>query len=51
MVNYININNASNNNILDRYDVVYQDQGILFSHSNLSSNIRVLDTEYKNKIN
>tara|TARA_B100001094_G_C18001575_1_gene705463 strand:- start:26 stop:994 length:969 start_codon:yes stop_codon:yes gene_type:complete len=50
MVNYININDASNNNILDRYDVVYQDQGILFNHNNFSSNIRaLLDTEYKKK--
>tara|TARA_Y100000768_G_C23978615_1_gene684420 strand:+ start:1003 stop:1968 length:966 start_codon:yes stop_codon:yes gene_type:complete len=48
MINYININDASNNNILDRYDVVYQDQGILFNHNNFSENIRaLLDTEYK----
>jgi hypothetical protein len=48
MVNYINVNNASNNNIIDRYDVVFQDQGILFNHNNFSSNIKsLLDTEYK----
>tara|TARA_Y100000389_G_scaffold188824_2_gene211830 strand:+ start:407 stop:1372 length:966 start_codon:yes stop_codon:yes gene_type:complete len=48
MVNYINVNDASNNNIIDRYDVVFQDQGILFNHNNFSSNIRsLLDTEYK----
>ena len=34
MVNYINVNDASNNNIIDRYDVVYDDQGILFNHNN-----------------
>jgi hypothetical protein len=48
MVNYINVNDASNNNIIDRYDVVFQDQGILFNHNNFSSNIKsLLDTEYK----
>jgi len=47
-VNYIDVNGASNNNIIDRYDVVFQDQGILFNHNNFSSNIRaLLDTEYK----
>tara|TARA_B100000780_G_scaffold277569_1_gene248592 strand:- start:795 stop:1772 length:978 start_codon:yes stop_codon:yes gene_type:complete len=47
-VNYINVNDASNNNIIDRYDVVFQDQGILFNHNNFSSNIRaLLDTEYQ----
>ena len=48
MVNYIGVNDASNNNIIDRYDVVYQDQGILFNHNNFTTNIRsLLDTEYK----
>ena len=48
MVNYININDASNNNIMDRFDVVYDNQGILFNHNNFSENIRsLLDTEYK----
>jgi len=49
MVNYVNINNASNNNIIDRFDVVYGNQGVLFNHNNFSENIRaLLDTEYKN---
>jgi hypothetical protein len=48
MVNYINVNDASNNNIIDRFDVVYDNQGILFNHNNFTSNIRsLLDTEYK----
>ena len=48
MVNYVNINDASNNNIMDRFDVVYDNQGILFNHNNFSENIRaLLDTEYK----
>ena len=48
MVNYVNINDASNNNIMDRFDVVYNNQGILFNHNNFSENIRsLLDTEYK----
>ena len=48
LVNYINVNDASNNNIIDKYDVVFQDQGILFNHNNFSSNIRaLLDTEYQ----
>jgi hypothetical protein len=48
MINYVNINDASNNNIMDRFDVVYNNQGILFNHNNFSENIRsLLDTEYK----
>ena len=48
MVNYINVNDASNNNIMDRFDVVYNNQGILFNHNNFTSNIKsLLDTEYK----
>ena len=48
MVNYINVNDASNNNIIDRFDVVYDNQGILFNHNNFTSNIRsLLDTEYE----
>jgi len=50
LINYININDASNNNIIDRFDVVYDNQGILFNHNNFTSNIRaLLDTEYKKK--
>jgi hypothetical protein len=50
MVNYISVNDASNNNIIDRYDIVYQDQGILLNHNNFTENIRsLLDTEYKDR--
>jgi len=50
LINFISINNASNNNIMDRYDVVFQDQGILFNHNNFSSNVRsLLDQEYREK--
>lgn len=49
-VNFISINNASNNNIIDRYDIVFQDQGILLNHNNFTSNIRsLLDQEYLEK--
>jgi hypothetical protein len=50
MVNFISVNTASNNNIIDRYDIVFQDQGILLNHNNFTSNIRsLLDQEYKHK--
>lgn len=49
-VNFISINNASNNNIIDRYDVIFQDQGILFNHNNFTTNVRsLLDQEYREK--
>jgi hypothetical protein len=49
-INFISVNNASNNNIVDRYDVVFQDQGILFNHNNFTTNIRsLLDQEYREK--
>lgn len=49
-VNYLNINDASNNNIIDKYDIVYQDQGILLNHNNFTSNVRaLLDQEYKKR--
>ena len=52
MVNYISVNDASNNNIIDRYDIVYQDQGILLNHNNFTENIRsLLDTEYTDRFN
>jgi len=48
-VNLISVNNASNNNIIDRYDITFQDQGILLNHNNFSTNIRsLLDQEYHN---
>ena len=48
-INYINVNTASNNNILDKYDVKYKGtQGILFHYNNFDKNIKtLLDTEYK----
>lgn len=50
MINFISVNSASNNNIIDRYDIVFQDQGILLNHNNFTSNIRsLLDQEYKEK--
>jgi hypothetical protein len=49
-VNFISINNASNNNIIDRYDVIFKDQGILFNHNNFTTNVRsLLDQEYREK--
>ena len=51
-VNYVGINDASNNNVIDRYDIVYQDQGILLNHNNFTENMRsLLDTEYRKKHN
>lgn len=51
LINYISTNDASNNNIVDRYDIVYQDQGILLNHNMFTENIRsLLDNQYK-KVN
>ena len=48
LVNFISLNNASNNNIIDRYDMVFQDQGILLNHNNFIENVRsLLDEEYR----
>ena len=47
-VNYVNINTASNNNIINRYDTKYKDRAILNYHDNFTTNIRsLLDTHYK----
>ena len=48
-INYINVNTASNNNILDKYHVKYKGtQGILSYYNNFSKNIKtLLDSEYK----
>jgi len=49
-VNFISLNNASNNNIIDRYDIVFHDQGILLNHNNFTENVRsLMDQEYKEK--
>ena len=34
LVNSINTNYASNNNIVNRFDVVFNQQGILLDHNN-----------------
>ena len=47
-VNYINLNNASNNNIINRYDIVYQDQGILLNTENFTKDVKsLLDNIYE----
>jgi hypothetical protein len=48
LINHISTNEASNNNIVNRYDMVYQDQGILLEHDNFTENIRsLLDNKYQ----
>lgn len=47
-INYVNVNEASNNNIINRYDMINYNQGILQNHNNFTENIRkLLDTHYK----
>ena len=47
-INYINTNEASNNNILNRYDTINYNQGILDNKDNFINNVRkLLDTHYK----
>lgn len=46
-VNYITTNHASNNHIINRFDMVYQDQGILNQVDTFTENIRaLLDNKY-----
>jgi hypothetical protein len=48
LLNTVSTNEASNNNIVNRFDMVYQDQGILVERNNFGENIRkLLDNEYK----
>jgi len=48
LINHISTNEASNNNIINRYDMVYHGQGILIEHDNFTENIRsLLDNKYK----
>ncbi len=48
MINYINTNYASNNNIVNRYDVVFNDQGILLDRNNFKEDVTsLLDNKYK----
>ena len=48
LINYIGLNDASNNNIINRYDIVYQDQGILLEHNNFTENIsKLLNNKYQ----
>lgn len=47
-VNYISINPSSNNDVIKRYDVVYQHGGILFNQDNFNHNVRaLLDESYR----
>lgn len=51
-VNSVQVNGASNNNIINRYDMVYQEQGILLEHNTFSENISsVLNNKYKQHSN
>ena len=48
LVNSISMNDSSNNNIINRFDMVYQDQGILVEHDTFSENISsILDNQYR----
>ena len=48
MVNSVNTNYASNNNIVNRYDVVFNEQGILLDRNNFKENVSaLLDNKYK----
>ena len=61
LVNSVSTNGASNNNIINRFDMVYQDLGILVEHNTFSENIssilnnryrqqhKVIDVDIKNK--
>ena len=48
LVNSVNMNTASNTNIINRYDTVFNNQGILLNTDMFSENIRsLLDDTYK----
>ena len=48
LVNAVIPKQSSNNNILNRYDIVFNDQGILLDQNNFTSNVSsILDTKYK----
>tara|TARA_A100001015_G_C14944042_1_gene693823 strand:- start:374 stop:1279 length:906 start_codon:yes stop_codon:yes gene_type:complete len=48
LVNTVTINDASNNNIINRYDIVYQDTGILNQTNSFTESMKgILDNQYK----
>ena len=48
LVNSVNTNYASNNNIVNRFDVVFNDQGILLDRNNFKENVgALLDNKYR----
>ena len=48
MINSVNTNQSSNNNLLNRYDIVFNDQGILLDKDNFKTNmLSLLDNKYK----
>lgn len=48
LVNAVIPKQSSNNNILNRYDIVFNDQGILLDQNNFTSNVSsLLDSKYK----
>lgn len=52
MVNSVIPNGASNNNIVNRFDIVYQDQGILLDYNTFSKDIALLlDNQYQKQHN
>jgi len=51
-VNYVNVNTASNNNIINRYDTKFEGRPILLNIDNFTTNIRsLLDTHYQRSYN
>jgi hypothetical protein len=48
LVNSVNTNYASNNNIMNRFDVVFNEQGILLDRDNFKENVgALLDNKYR----
>ena len=48
LVNSVNTNYASNNNIVNRFDIVFNEQGILLDRNNFKENVgALLDNKYK----
>lgn len=48
MINSIQLNEASNPYLINRFDTVYQDQGILMNHNSFTENISsLLDNQYQ----
>jgi hypothetical protein len=52
LVNSVNTNYASNTNIVNRFDVVFNDQGILLDRNNFKENVgALLDNKYREQHN